>query len=182
MKDGELCFLFENKGDIYNGWGFEMLSALNAYCCPDLVANAFSSLLSIFNELQGDDEPILAFWSQFDGLIFEIACCKAVIFPLLLVMLFLHAFHSCYGDIVEQFRTHHKSIETTSIDMIVNDVTYYDDFILKKAPRTSKSSKPPSRVPTAAAAHADNAGTVWSSPFDWLSKSHGDKGIRTCWK
>ena len=70
VKDGELCFLFENKGDIYNGWGFEMLSALNAYCHPDLVANAFSSLLSLFSELQGDDEPILAFWSRFDGLIF----------------------------------------------------------------------------------------------------------------
>jgi hypothetical protein len=40
-----------------------MLNALNLYCLPDLVANAFSSLLSIFNELQGDDAPILAFWS-----------------------------------------------------------------------------------------------------------------------
>jgi hypothetical protein len=31
VKDGKLRFLFENKGDIYNGRGFEMLSALNAY-------------------------------------------------------------------------------------------------------------------------------------------------------
>jgi hypothetical protein len=77
-----------------------MLSALNAYCCPNLVANTFSSLLSIFNELQGDNEPILAFWSQFDGLIFEMARCKVVIPPLLIVMLFLHALHSCYSDIV----------------------------------------------------------------------------------
>jgi hypothetical protein len=67
---GVLCFLFENKGNIYNGHGFEMLAALNAYCPPDSVANAFSSLLLIFNELQGDEEPILAFQSQFDGLIF----------------------------------------------------------------------------------------------------------------
>jgi hypothetical protein len=183
VKDGELHFLFENKGDIYNGWGFEMLSALNPYCRSDLVANTFSSLLSIFNELQGEDEPIVAFWSWFDGLIFEMACCKVVIPPPLLVsMLFLRALHSCYSDIIEQFRTHRKSIETTSIDMIINDVTYHDDFILKKPHCADKSPKPPSPVPTAAAAHMDNAGTVWSSPFDWLSKSYGDKGICTRWK
>jgi hypothetical protein len=160
VKDGELHFLFENKGDIYNGQGFEMLSALNAYCCPDLVAKAFSSLLSIFNELQEDNEPILAFWSWFDGLIFEMARCKVVIPPLLLVMLFLRALHSCYSDTIEQFRTCHKSIETTLIDMIVHDVTYHDDFILMKPRRADKSPKPPSRVPTAAVAHTDNAGTV----------------------
>jgi hypothetical protein len=45
VKDGDLRFLFENKGDIYNGQGFEMMGVLNAYCCPDSVANAFSSLL-----------------------------------------------------------------------------------------------------------------------------------------
>jgi hypothetical protein len=123
VKDGKLCFLFENKGNIYNGRGFEMLSALNTYCCPDLVANAFSSLLSIFNELQGDDESILAFWSWFDGLIFEMACCKVVIPPLLLIMLFLRVLRSCYSNIVEQYWTRHKLIETTSIDMIVHDVT-----------------------------------------------------------
>ncbi len=32
------------------------------------------------------------------------------------------------------------------------------------------------------AAHTDNAGTVWSSPFDWLSKGYGEKGIHNCWK
>jgi hypothetical protein len=52
--------------------------------------NAFSSLLSIFNKLQGKYETILAFCSHFDGLILEMACCKVVIppLPLLLVMLF----------------------------------------------------------------------------------------------
>ena len=79
VKDGELYFLFENKSDIYNGHSFEMLAALNTYCCPDLVANAFSSFLSIFNKLQGDGEPILAFHSCFDGLIMEMACCKVAI-------------------------------------------------------------------------------------------------------
>jgi hypothetical protein len=61
VKDGTLHFLFENKGDIYNGCSFEMLIALNAFCRTKSVPNAFFSLLSIFNELQGNDEPIVAF-------------------------------------------------------------------------------------------------------------------------
>jgi hypothetical protein len=61
VKDGTLHFFFKNKGNIYSGQGFEMFAALNASCHPDSVANAFFSLLFIFNELQGDDEPIVAF-------------------------------------------------------------------------------------------------------------------------
>jgi hypothetical protein len=76
-----------------------MLATLNAFCRPNSVANAFSSLLLIFNELQGNDEPIVAFCSQFDGLILEIAQCKVVIPPLLLIMLFLRALHSRYSGV-----------------------------------------------------------------------------------
>jgi hypothetical protein len=53
IKDSKLQFLFKNKGDIYNGRGFEMLAALDAYCHPDSIANAFFSPLLIFNKLQG---------------------------------------------------------------------------------------------------------------------------------
>jgi hypothetical protein len=95
IRDGTLHFLFENKGDIYNSCSFEMLATLNAYCCPKSVANSFSSLLSIFNKLQCDDKPIVAFWSRFDGLIFEMVPCKVVISPLLLIML-LRTLHSGY--------------------------------------------------------------------------------------
>jgi hypothetical protein len=95
-------------------------------------------------------------------------------------MLFLRALHSRYLDIVEQFWTWHKSLETTLIEMIVADVTYHDMFILNEPRSKGKSSKPPSQIPAASAAHTDNAGTVWSSPSDWLCKSYGDIGIRTC--
>jgi hypothetical protein len=159
-----------------------MLAAHNAYCHPDSIANAFSSLLSIFNKLRGKNEPILAFCSRFDGLILEMARCNVVIPPLLLVILFLRALHSRYSDIVEQFWTWHNSLDTKSIEMIVADVTYHDKFILKEPCRQDKSSKTLSRIPAAYAAHTDNAGTVWSSPFDWLSKGYGEKGIRTRWK
>jgi hypothetical protein len=58
MKDGSLCYLFKNKGNLYNGHGFKMLAALSQHCHPDLIANAFTSLLSV-NNVQGNDEPIL---------------------------------------------------------------------------------------------------------------------------
>jgi hypothetical protein len=81
VKDWTLRFHFKNKVDTYNGCGFEMLATLNTFCCPDSVANTFSSLLLIFNKLQGDDEPIVAFCSQFNGLVLEMAHCKVVIPP-----------------------------------------------------------------------------------------------------
>jgi hypothetical protein len=134
------------------------------------------------NKLHGDDELIVAFCSQFDGLILEMVRCKDVIPPLLLIMLFLRALHSHYSDIMEQFRTRHKSLETTTIDFIVDDTNHYDTFILKEPRHGYKSSIPSSRVPAAASAHTDNAGTVWNSPFNWLCKSYGDKRIKTQWK
>jgi hypothetical protein len=75
-----------------NSWAIPNLQ--NAYCCPDFVSNALSSLLSIFDELQGNDKPIVAFWSRFDSLILEMARCKVIIPPLLLlvVVLFLCPF------------------------------------------------------------------------------------------
>ncbi len=176
-------FLFKNKGTLFNGRGFEMLVALTAYCCPDSVANAFSSLLSLFNKIQGEDESILAFRSCFNGLVLEMACCKVAIPPLLLNMLFLRALHSYYVGYVEQFWTHHHAIKTTSIDMIVDDVTYHDGSTLQEPRRTpNKPGKPPPRVPAAAAAHRDTTGAVWSSPFDWLAQKYGEKEIRNRWK
>jgi hypothetical protein len=37
VKDGSLCYLFENKGDQYKGRGFEMLAALTHLCHPNSV-------------------------------------------------------------------------------------------------------------------------------------------------
>jgi hypothetical protein len=59
VKDGTLRFLFKNKGTQYHGRGFEMLAALTQHCRPGTVSNAFASLLSLFNNVQGELEPIL---------------------------------------------------------------------------------------------------------------------------
>jgi hypothetical protein len=38
VKDGSLYFLFESKGSLYHGQGFEMLDALTQHCCLDTVS------------------------------------------------------------------------------------------------------------------------------------------------
>ncbi len=58
VQEGLLQFLFKNKGSLYNGKGFEMLAALNQHCRPDSVANAFTTLLSLFNDGMGETEEI----------------------------------------------------------------------------------------------------------------------------
>jgi hypothetical protein len=58
-KTASCNFCLKNKGNIYNGREIKMLATLNAYCHPDSVANVFSSLFSIFNELQGKNNR---FW------------------------------------------------------------------------------------------------------------------------
>ena len=105
VKDGTLCFLFKNKGALFHGRGFEMLATLMQHCRPDSVSNAFTSLLSIFNDVQGESESILEYRSRFDGLTMELARCKVIIPSFLLVMLFLRALHGQYATIFEQYKT-----------------------------------------------------------------------------
>ncbi len=62
VKDGDLWFLFKNKGNLYNDRSFEMLVALTQHCCHNSVANASMSLLLLFNNVQGNDESILQYW------------------------------------------------------------------------------------------------------------------------
>jgi hypothetical protein len=55
VREGSLHFLFDNKGTLYHGKGFEMLAVLDQHCCPDTISNAFSTLMSLFNDI-----PVLA--------------------------------------------------------------------------------------------------------------------------
>ncbi len=86
-------FLFENEGSLFDGKGFEMLADLNKHCRPDSVANAFTSLMSLFNDKMTDAEDILAFWSRFDGLVNDMSRSKIVIPEMLMVMIFLRSLH-----------------------------------------------------------------------------------------
>jgi hypothetical protein len=139
VKDGSLFFLFENKGNQFHGCGFEMLATLDQHCHPNTVSNAFSSLLSLFNEVQKDGTPILEYCSRFDGLILEMLQCKVAIPPILLVMLFLWDLNVCYSTIVDQFRYRFKSLELATNDLVVEDVTYHDSFTVVNNKKDKKN-------------------------------------------
>ncbi len=160
VKDGSLHFLFENKGDIYNCHGFEMLAALSQHCHPDLVSNAFTSLISFFNDVQGQDEPILQYQSCFGGLIMELSHCKVTNTQMLMVMLFLWVVHVHYSELLNQLWTCFKSIEMATIDLVVEDIAYHDSFTVHECKGEGKPATSTLRIPMAASANTDQKGTV----------------------
>jgi hypothetical protein len=93
---GVVAFLYKNKGSMYDGKGFEILAALNHHCHPNSITNAFTTLMSLFNNNMGELKEIMAFHSRFDGVGNNMACCKIVIPPTLMAMFFLCLLHSCY--------------------------------------------------------------------------------------
>ena len=172
VKDGTLKFLFKNKGSLYHGRGFEMLAALMQHCRPDSVSNAFSSLLSLFNDVQGDTESIIEYRSRFDGLTLELSRCKVTIPSFLMVMLFLRALHSRYSVIFKQYRSRFKAIESATLDSLVSDVVFHDGFTEVSHNKKKPSPAPGARQPAAASAvtgGSDQSGQKWKTPFEWLA-------------
>ncbi len=176
VKDGSLHFLFDNKGNFYHNCNFEMLMALIRYYHPDLMPNAFASLLSLFNNVQRDLEPILQYRLFFDSLVNKLSWCKVAMPQILTVMLSLWAIHGHISSLVNQFCTHHKSIEDATIKIIVGGCSYHNSFILFKK-KGFKPSGPALCQPAAAAAiaNSDQKGNIWSNLFDWLQKLYNTK-------
>jgi hypothetical protein len=152
-----------------------MLAMLDQHCCPDSIANAFSTLMSPFNDVQGPLEPVLEFRSQYDGMVLDTSHSKIILAPILLVMLFLCALHSRYSDILDQFWSWYKNLEATTIDSVIEDTRYHDEFKLVGTDKKCGS------IPKAAAANVDRSGKEWASPFEWLF-NYTTKGIKTCWE
>jgi hypothetical protein len=177
--DGTLRFLFKNKGSQIHGRGFEMLATLTQHCCPDTVSNAFTSLLSLLTDAQGESKSILEYWSHFHGLTLKLAWCKVMIQLILLVMLFLCALHGWYSLIVDQFWSRFKPIEMATLDSIISDLSYHDGFqVLDHSKKGKPGSTPGPHVPAATLANtnSDYQGKVWQTPFKWLAQ-YGVKRI-----
>ena len=76
---------------MYNRKGFKMLGALNEHCCPDSVANTFTTRMSLINDSMGESEGIMAFQSPFNSMVNDMAHCNTVIPLIIMVMLFLRS-------------------------------------------------------------------------------------------
>jgi hypothetical protein len=48
--------------------------------------------------------------------------CKVVIPPLLLVMIYIRALHTRYSDILNQFHSRYKDLDSVKVDSVVADV------------------------------------------------------------
>jgi hypothetical protein len=163
VKDGSLHLLFDNKGTLYHGKGFEMHEALDQHCCcPDTVTNAFTTLMSLFNDVQGKSEPIVDFQFWFDSMVMYMLRCRIMLPKILLVMLFLRALHARYTDLLDQFCSLFKVLEDASLASVVKDVRYHDSFT-----RAGPKKSPP---PPASTSNVNKQGNKWANPFGWLSK------------
>jgi hypothetical protein len=180
IQDVSLCFLFENKGSMYDGKGFKMLAALNQHCRPDSVANAFTTLMSLFNDSMGKLEEIMALRSRFDGMVNNMSRCKIILPPVLMVMFFLCSLHSCYINLLEQFCSCYKSFEGTPLDSIVADVRYHNEFKLVGSDKKVSARKGAKAVAATASYAVDKQGKEWRNPYEWLA-SFDIKGIKKRW-
>jgi hypothetical protein len=109
-------------------------------------------------------------------MLLDMTRCKVVIPPILLVMIFIRALHSRYSDILDQFRSRYKDLAAATVDSVVADVKYHDEFQLVDP----KSKTPRKGGPGASAVAVDKAGKEWSNPFEWIS-SFSVKSIKTRW-
>ena len=144
--------------------------------------NAFSSLLSLFNNVQGESESIIEYWSWFDGLTIKLAHCKVIIPSFLLVMFFLCALHGHYLSIVEQFCKRFKANKNATFDFIISDIIYNDKFQVVDHLKKGKSGSVLPHAPAVEAANTNSYqnGKVWQTPFEWLAK-YGKKGSKGHW-
>ena len=149
-----------------------MIDVLNRHCRPDSVKDALTTLMSLFNDVQGDSKPI----ARFDGMIMNMSRCKVVIPPFLLVMIFIRALHLRYSDILDQFHSRYKDLDSAMVNSVVADVKYHDSFQLvnhnKKTPKKGG--------PGASAVAVDKSGKEWTNSFKWLS-SFSIKTVKTWW-
>jgi hypothetical protein len=153
-----------------------MLAVLDQHCRPDLITNVFCALMSLFNDVQGSSEAVFEFCSWFDRMVMDLSCSKIILPPILLVMLFLYALHSRYSDILDQFWSRYKKLEVATINSMVEDVHYHNEFKLVG----SDKKTPGGSTPRASAANVDKLGKEWALPFEWLS-NYDTKRIKVCW-
>ena len=181
LKDGPARFLFENTGATFYDKGFEMLQVLEDNFRPSSISNTFTTLLSLFNDRQSDKEGIHEFRSRFEGHFSALSRSSVAIPQILQVMLFLRALHLRYQDLLNQFASKQKDLSVATIDSVVADAKFMDEFVAVGANGKAASPSPSPRSPAAASANTDREGKEHRSPWEWLA-SYGSPGILSRWR
>jgi hypothetical protein len=96
-----------------------MLQLLEDNFCLSSISNMFTTLPVLFNTTQGDKEGLHEFCARFEGHV-NAPSQSSMAFPLILqVMLFLHALHFCYQDLITRFTSKQKDQSSTTINSVV---------------------------------------------------------------
>ena len=171
LKDGSVRHLFENTDSKYFGKGFEMLQVLEDNFRPSSTSNSFTTLLTLFNDTQGDKVSIHEFRSRFEGHLGALSCSSVAIPSILRVMLFLCVMHPRYGNLLTQFAAKQKDLSLASIDSVVLDAKFMDEFTAVGAgvkPKPGTPSPSP-RSPATSTVVTNGEGKRYPTPFEWLA-------------
>ena len=146
-----------------------MLQVLEDNFCPSSISNTFTTLLSLFNDRQSDTEGIHKFRLQFEGNLLALSRSLVAIPQILQVVLFLRAIHLRYQGLLNQFVSKQKDLSATSIDPLVADAKFMDEFATVSV--NGKAIHPTStpRSPAAATAVTGCIGKEHCSPWEWLA-------------
>ena len=98
-------------------------------------------------------------------------------------MLFLCLMHARYGNLLIQFASKQKDLSLASIDSVVLDVQFMDEFTVVGAGGKPKPGTPsPSPCSLAAASMVtDGEGKGYRTPFEWLTL-YDPGSLATCWR
>ncbi len=107
-----------------------MIQVLKDNFRPSSISNSFTTLRALFNDTQGNKEGIHEFWSWFESHLGTLSRSSVAIPPILQVMLFLHAMHSHYADLLSQFASKHKDLSLATIDSVVANACFMDEFVV----------------------------------------------------
>ena len=89
-------------------------------------------------------------------------------------MLFLRALHACYGDLLSQFASKQKDLSTATIDLVISDAKFMDEFTVVGADGKPKPGllSPSPCSPAVASVVTDGDGKRYRTPFEWLAAYH----------
>ncbi len=169
VTDGPAHFLFKNMGSTFYGKGFEMLQVLEDHFQPSLISNSFTTLLALFNNIQEEKESIHEFCSCFEGHMGALSCLSVAISPILQVMLFLWGMHSRYQDLLSQFASKHKDISLTTVDSIVANARFMDEFVVVGGKTKPGTQGPSPCSPSVASVITNKEGKEFRTPWEWLT-------------
>jgi hypothetical protein len=158
-----------------------MIQVLEDNFRPSSISNLFTTLLALFNDTQGNKEGIQEFRSQFEGHLGSLSRSSMAIPPILQVMLFFCAIHACYSDLLSQFASKHKDLSLASINSVVANAQFMDEFVVVGDKYKPGAPNPSSRSPSAALVATDKEGKQLCNPFEWLAM-YEPTYVATCWR